>query len=356
MITAVSIQGGESYLSKHLSANDYYAEGEKVEGEWIGKGAETLGLEGTVESEHFERLRQNRHPHTSRQLTTHKATATRFFRKRSGRMEKRLPVALHDITFNAPKRASVAAIIGEDRRIEEAWQDSVRVAVNEMEKFAAIRLRTGKFQNSNRLTVTGNVTGALFFHGASRLLDPQLHAHLVLANASFDEEHGKWKALQRRAMMEASPYVRELLYHDFARRLTQLGYRIESPGKGDEGFRINGISREVEWIYSLRSQHREAFKERYRELFGHRASPRRVEFFIKDNERAAKKRFKADYRKAFGKRPDKATIASFVTDWREDKPIEISTPEVRAQQRARLDPADLEQIEELVRQARERAA
>ena len=54
MITAVSISGGATYLAKHLSANDYYAEGEKVEGEWVGKGAQALGLEGVVEAEQFE--------------------------------------------------------------------------------------------------------------------------------------------------------------------------------------------------------------------------------------------------------------------------------------------------------------
>ena len=69
MITAVSITGGETYLSKHLKANDYYAEGEKVEGEWIGKGAKALGLDGAVEAEHFEALRNNLHPFTGERLT-----------------------------------------------------------------------------------------------------------------------------------------------------------------------------------------------------------------------------------------------------------------------------------------------
>ena len=42
---------------------------------------------------------------------------------------------------------------------------------------------------------------------------------------------------ERRAMLEASPYVRTFLYHDFARRLKQLGYEIETPKSG-EGFGI----------------------------------------------------------------------------------------------------------------------
>ena len=108
MITATSISGGETYLSKHLSANDYYAEGEKVEGEWFGKGARELGLEGSVTPEHFESLRKNRHPDTDKKLTA---------RDRGAK-----GTALHDITFSAPKVASIVAIVGGDDRIREAWE------------------------------------------------------------------------------------------------------------------------------------------------------------------------------------------------------------------------------------------
>ena len=147
-----------------------------------------------------------------------------------------------------------------------------------MERFAAVRLRSGEFANSEKLRTTGNLVGALFFHDASRSLDPQLHAHAVLANASHDGERGQWLALQRRAMMEASPYVRGFLYHDFARRLTQLGYQIEPATRG-VGFQIKGITPETEEAFSRRTQQRQGFERRYREVFGHRPSKRRVEHF-----------------------------------------------------------------------------
>jgi phage protein U len=35
----------------YLSANDYYAQGERVTGQWLGKGAESLGLSGEVRPE-----------------------------------------------------------------------------------------------------------------------------------------------------------------------------------------------------------------------------------------------------------------------------------------------------------------
>jgi conjugative relaxase-like TrwC/TraI family protein len=327
MITAVSIAGGETYLSKHLRANDYYAEGEKVDGEWIGKGAQMLGLDGTVEAEHFEMLRNNQHPFTGERLTARTDTVTKLVNQRTGRKEERKPVALHDITFSAPKSVSVAAIVGGDERVREAWHESVRLAAAEMERFAAVRIRSGQFRNTEKLRVTSNLTGALFFHDASRSLDPQLHAHAVMANASHDAERGYWLALQRRAMLEASPYVRDFLYHDLARRLQRLGYKIEAD-KRSLGFRISGISAETERAFSERTRQRHDFEARYEDIFAHRPSKRRVEQFIKDNRGAAEARFRGEYETAFGKSPEQDLVDGFVRDWRDPKLAEISTPDL----------------------------
>jgi conjugative relaxase-like TrwC/TraI family protein len=143
MITARTITNGSTYLSRHLRANDYYAEGEKIEGEWIGKGAKHLGLQGTVASEHFEALRENRHPFTGEKLTARDRKPYKAKDPLTGEIVERKPIALHDITFSAPKTASIAAIIGGDTRVTDAFRDSVRAAVLEMEHFAAVRMRTG---------------------------------------------------------------------------------------------------------------------------------------------------------------------------------------------------------------------
>ena len=62
MFTAAKIRNGSTYFANHLSANDYYAQGERVKGEWLGKGAESLGLSGEVRPEAFEALRVNQRP------------------------------------------------------------------------------------------------------------------------------------------------------------------------------------------------------------------------------------------------------------------------------------------------------
>ena len=51
MFTSAKIRSGSTYLVSHLSANDYYAKGERVTGEWVGEGAGSLGLSGEVRPE-----------------------------------------------------------------------------------------------------------------------------------------------------------------------------------------------------------------------------------------------------------------------------------------------------------------
>ena len=114
-------------------------------------------------------------------------------------------------------------------------------------------------------------------------------------------------------MLEASPYLRNFLYHDFARRLTRLGYDIEPPKLG-EGFRIAGITPEAEELFSARARQRDAFVERYTETFGHRPNKRRIEQFIKEDKGAAELRFRAEFKAAFGNLPDKPTIEAFAID------------------------------------------
>ncbi len=97
VFTCHPIRNGESYLSQHLTANDYYAEGEHVVGVWMGQGAELLGLSGQEigpKDAAFEALRTNRHPTTGERLT-----------ERTGRER----IAFYDFQCSAPKSVSIMA-------------------------------------------------------------------------------------------------------------------------------------------------------------------------------------------------------------------------------------------------------
>ena len=210
VITVGVIRNDATYLSQHLRKNDYWAEGEKqLQGEWIGEGAMALGLEGPVTEKPFDLLRRNRHPITGERLTAR---------------EHKQRVAFFDVQLSAPKDVSVLAMVGGDERVRDAFTEAVKTAVAEMERFAAVRERRGEAAMSEQFRLTGNFIGAKFIHDTSRDLDPQLHAHLVLANATWDPERKEWLALQPAEMLRASSYLRQVMYRELAGRLRELGY------------------------------------------------------------------------------------------------------------------------------------
>jgi conjugative relaxase-like TrwC/TraI family protein len=303
MITVGIIRSGANYLSHHLRKNDYWSEGEKaVQGEWIGEGAKALGLAGAVTDAPFEALRENRHPLTGEPLTA---------RDQANR------VAFFDVQLSAPKDVSVLAMIGGDERVREAFHESVKIALAEMERFAAVRERRGEAAGTEQIRLTGNFVGAMFMHDTSRDLDPQLHVHAVLVNATWDRTRNEWLALKQNEMLRASPYLRQVMYRELASRLRSLGY--EPYEMNSKGFAVRGV------------EHlRERFSKRTRQV------QRLAEEF------AANK----------GRKPTKREVEILVRESREDKLTEISTPEVRSKQRAELSPAESRSLDDLVRTAR----
>ena len=63
-----NLANAREYFREHLSVGDYYAQGMKVAGEWLGLGAAKLGLEGTVNEEAFLALCEGKNPATGQKL------------------------------------------------------------------------------------------------------------------------------------------------------------------------------------------------------------------------------------------------------------------------------------------------
>ena len=67
--TQYNPKNAEQYFAEHLCVGDYYNEGQRVSGEWMGAGAERLGLSGKVRADDFLRLCANQNPSTGEKLT-----------------------------------------------------------------------------------------------------------------------------------------------------------------------------------------------------------------------------------------------------------------------------------------------
>jgi conjugative relaxase-like TrwC/TraI family protein len=301
MLTIRAMSDGKGYAARHLEHNDYYAEGERVGGEWRGRGAGLLGLGGAVRSEDFEAIREGLDP-----------TSGQFLRIRRSTEHGR---NLYDFTFSAPKSVSVLAALGDDPRLAAAHRVAVEEALAELEMQAAGRVRQ---HDANQDRPTTNIVAAVYHHDTSRELDPQLHTHVVAANLTFDGAEGRWKALQATGIYERRAYLSEVYRNTLAREVLALGYEIES--RRDGGFELKGVPPECLDRFSQRSRQRDQ----------------------------AIREFTASH----GRKPTDNEVAVLVRETRARRLAEISTAEVRERQRSRLSPQ--EQIA-LTKVRRERA-
>ncbi len=80
-----------------------------------------------------------------------------------------------------------------DKRLIEAHRLAVNEALRELESFASTRVRKAQANNDRP---TENLVIAVYHHDTSRQLDPQLHAHAMAANLTYDRVERRWKALQ----------------------------------------------------------------------------------------------------------------------------------------------------------------
>ncbi|EPQ7775923.1 conjugative transfer relaxase/helicase TraI [Escherichia coli] len=187
MLSISSIKGDAGYYSHE---DNYYASG-SLDSRWMGEGAEKLGLKGEVASADMDAVRQGKLPDGS-DLSR---MVNGVNKHRSG----------YDLTFSAPKSVSVMALVGEDRRFIEAHNRAVAVVMQEVEKLVSARITE---EGKTETVLTGNMVAALYNHDTSRDLDPQLHTHALVFNATFADE--KWRSLASDTRMKTG--VSENLY------------------------------------------------------------------------------------------------------------------------------------------------
>ena len=248
MITVRCMTDGATYLSRHLCHSDYYDEQRRVQGKWLGTGAERLGLKAgsAVEAEVFDQLRQNINPVTGERLTMR----TNTVRKLGGR-EVSNRRCFYDVTISAPKSVSIMAQLAGDERLVAAHQHAASYALAETERAAQVQVSLGRAKSRR---FTGNLIAAEFGHDTSRALDPQLHNHYVVMPATWNAERQRWMALEAREIYEQTKYLTELYRNELAKEVGRLGYAIESRKNGWE---IAGVTDELLERYSQRAAQRD---------------------------------------------------------------------------------------------------
>lgn len=233
----VSQQNSAAGAKRYYAAADYYIDGQELVGQWGGKGAERLGLTGTVGKTAFEQLCDNLDPRSGQPLTV---------RTRTER------TVGYDFTFSVPKSVSLLYALHDDKAILEAFRSCVDETMREMESEMKTRVRrSGKDENRS----TGNMVWAEFIHSTSRPVDgvpdPQLHAHCFVFNSTYDQEEDRWKAGQFRELKRDAPYFQAAFRVRLANRLQDIGYGVVR--KRDD-FEIAGIPKDILSRFSRRTE------------------------------------------------------------------------------------------------------
>ncbi|MQA13476.1 MAG: relaxase domain-containing protein [Pseudonocardiaceae bacterium] len=313
--------GRENYYTGAVAAGE-------PPGVWYGKGAELLGLSGEVDAEQMEAIYHHlldpRDPASRSRATwgeaarlgkphksyrsadeiyaaalerePHAGPERRAQLRADAERSARQPVSFYDVTFSAPKSASVLAVAFERaanearaagdeetaaayetyvRAIEDAVMAGARAGLDYLEQRAGYA-RTGHHGGrAGRWVDAHNLVVAQFLQHDSREGDPQLHVHGGVLNRVLCAD-GVWRALDGQALhtwKAAASEISNRVTEAYVTRALGVRHETTPDGKSRE---IVGIDKPVRDLYSTRRRQTTGKAEQYfaafRERFGREPS------------------------------------------------------------------------------------
>jgi conjugative relaxase-like TrwC/TraI family protein len=249
----------QTYHQKEFTAKEqnYWSQRGVITGEWQGRLAAQLGLAGAVSAEDFAKLSQGQHPQTDEQLVRQRASYE--YQDADGKTVKTMEHrAGWDATFSAPKSVSLTALVGGDERVREAHRESVRVALDQLERYTQARIG-----GNHPPETTGKFVAAKFEHDTARPVDgyvaPQLHTHTVIFNVT-ERDNGQPRAIQPHSLFASQQFATAIYQSELTYKLRQLGFEITAGRSGAP--EIKGYTQEYLDASSPRRQQIRDYLER----------------------------------------------------------------------------------------------
>ncbi len=235
MIHVAPVSSGAAAV-EYYTADNYYTSDQSLDtSEWLGSGAEALGLSGSVDKDTFAAVIEGKLPDGS------------GIRGKDG---------VHrpgdEIHFSVSKSVSLMALVGGDKRLIEAFKESAKVALRWAEK-NVVEARV--WNNELGAAVperTGNLLVASFLHDVNRNQEPHIHLHAIALNVTQTAD-GKWRAVHNPEFYRAQHAMSAVHNAEMRARVEALGYEtVPARNTVDGSFEIRGVSREVIDAFSTR--------------------------------------------------------------------------------------------------------
>jgi len=171
MLSIAAMRGSGAYYLE-LASEDYYLRGGEPLGRWWGRGAEQITGLGNVAKDDLKALLKGF------------SAAGKPLIQNAGKENRQQG---WDLTFSAPKSVSVLWSQADQEtraQIQGAHFEAVKAALDCLQD-EWVMTRRGK---GGEILEKADLIAALFEHGTSREMDPQLHTHALLLNLCLRED------------------------------------------------------------------------------------------------------------------------------------------------------------------------
>ena len=245
--------GVESYYLAQIASglDEYYTGAGEAPGVWTGTASSLLGLDGQVAGDDLRAVLAGLAPSTG--LTPNATQVVTHPRRVPG----------YDLTFSVPKSVSVLWALG-DPLVQAEVTVGCEAALNEslawLEREACFvrrgtnnrELVRDQAEFGTRRMVADGFVAARFLHRTSRLGDPHLHWHVLVANMACGIDN-RWTALDGTALFAAKRAAGVMFQTAMRRELTaRLG--IEWGPIHSDSAEIAGIPRRLLREFSRRHE------------------------------------------------------------------------------------------------------
>lgn len=233
MLSIYTLKSAKEAVNYYQQDNYYAKEEDLSTGIWFGTGAKLLNLTTAVNLQDFREKLEGK-------LTDNIKIESNKKTHRPG----------YDLTFSAPKSVSILAIIGKDERVLQAHKVAVDNVLNYLEQHYAQARVKGKHEVT--IEKTNNLLIAKFEHTDSRALDPNLHTHCVVMNATLRADQ-KWRSLYFDEIYSNKMLLGVIYRGKLAQELMKAGFEIVQTS--EQGlFELKGFSAELIKQFSKRRE------------------------------------------------------------------------------------------------------